>query len=103
MASGKRGFSVHEVLGILDDSTDGECTIHVDDEPVMEGSDDEFEDILFEDDSFVDTEERHTPFPTPLPLPISIVTPIHSTPINTQSSIVQTPTTSTLPIHPMNT
>ena len=117
MASGSRGFSVQEVLDILDDSADGECTI--DDEPVMEGSDDEFEDILFEEeedynvlhqspDSFIDTEERHTPSPTPLPLPISIVTPplpIHSTPTNTQSSIVQTPTTSILPIHstPMNT
>ena len=111
MASGNRGFSVHEVLDILDDSADGECTI--DDEPVMEGSDDEFDDILFEEedydvlqqspDSFIDTEERHTPSPPPLPLPIS---PIHSTPTNTQSSIiVQTPTTSILPIHstPMNT
>ena len=39
MASGSRGFSVHEVLDILDDSTD--------DEPVMEGNDDEFEDIIF--------------------------------------------------------
>ena len=37
MASGNRGFSVQEVLDILDDSADGECTI--DDEPVMEGSD----------------------------------------------------------------
>ena len=35
MASGNRGFSVHEVLHILDDLADGECTI--DDEPVMEG------------------------------------------------------------------
>ena len=90
----------------------GECTIN--DEP---GSDDEFEDILFEEDynvlhqspdSFIDTEERHTPSPTTLRLPISIATPpppIHSTPTNTQSSIVQTPTTSILPIHsnPMNT
>ena len=111
MASGNRGFFVHEVLDILDNSVDGECTI--DDEPVMEGSDDEFDDILFEEedydvlqqspDSFIDTEERHTPSPPPLPLPIS---PIHSTPTNTQSSIiVQTPTTSILPIHstPMNT
>ena len=97
MASGNRGFSVHEVLDILDDSADGECT--VDDEPVMEGSDHEFEDILFEEyDGFIDTEDRHTPSPT-LPLPISIVTPIHSTPTNTQSLIVQTPTTS---IHVIN-
>ena len=73
MASGNRRFSVHEVLDILDDSADGECTI--DDEPVMEGSDDEFDDILFEEDydvlqqspdSFIDTEERHTPSPPPL-------------------------------------
>ena len=79
MASGNRGFSVHEVLDFLDDSADGKCT--VDDEPVMEGSDDE--DILFEEyDSFIDAENRHTPSPTPLPLPISIVTPNKYTVIN---------------------
>ena len=86
----------------------GECTIN--DEP---GSDNEFEDILFEEDynvlhqspdSFIDTEERHTPSPTPLRLPISIATPpppIHSTPTNTH----QIPTTwskilHSVPIHP---
>ena len=62
MASGNRRFSVHEVLDFLDDSADGECT--VDDEPVMEGSDDE--DILFEEyDSFIDTENRHSAYTIP--------------------------------------
>ena len=36
MASGNRGFSVHEVLDILDDSADGECTI--DDEPFVDNT-----------------------------------------------------------------
>ena len=78
MASGSKTFSVHQVHDILDNSAD------FDDEPIMDGSDDEFEDIsnpIEQSDSSIFT---RTPSPLPLPSPISNSNPQNS-PVNTHT------------------
>ena len=72
MVSGSKTFSVHQVYDILDSSED------FDDEPIMDGSDDEFEDIsnpIEQSDSSIFT---RTPSPPPLPSPISNSNPQNS-------------------------
>ena len=92
MASGGRTFSPEEIHDILDQSDD------FDDEPMMDGSDDEFEDIsseieqeLSSDNSVITCTQSPSPISNPNPQILPVIT--HTPSPQPLSAPISTPNT----------